>query len=97
MKNLSPEEFKAMINEDNTVIIDVRTPEEEVEGMIENAININLMDPSFPGKIEALDKGKKYLLFCRSGGRSSTACQFMDKKGFDTYNLDGGITAWNEM
>ncbi|MBD98584.1 MAG: rhodanese [Verrucomicrobia bacterium] len=97
MKNLSPEEFKNMLDEENTLVIDVRTPEEEIEGVIEGSLNINIMDPSFPTKIETLDKAKKYLVFCRSGGRSATACQFMAKNGFDTYNLEGGIIAWNAM
>ena len=41
MKNINVAEFKAGISQDpNAVIIDVRTPEEEVEGVIENSINI---------------------------------------------------------
>jgi len=97
MNDLTAEDFKAMMTEENTVVIDVRTPEEEFEGNIDGSININLMDPSFIEKIDALDQSKKYLLYCRSGGRSATACQVMDKKGFETYNLLGGIQAWNEL
>jgi rhodanese-related sulfurtransferase len=96
MKNLNVTEFKSNIKEDNNaVIIDVRTPEEEVEGVIENAVNINIMDPSFPAKVMDLDKSKNYYVFCRSGGRSATACQFMEKNGLNAYNLEGGIQAWN--
>jgi rhodanese-related sulfurtransferase len=96
MKNISVAEFKKGIHEDkNAVIVDVRTPEEEAEGMIENAININLMEPSFPAKVLDLDKSKNYYVFCRSGGRSGTACQFMEQNGLTAYNLTGGIQAWN--
>ncbi len=96
MKNLNANEFKAAIeNDKDAVIIDVRTPEEEVEGVIENSINMNLMEPSFPAKIMDLDKSKNYYVFCRAGGRSATACQFMEKQGLNAYNLEGGIQAWN--
>ena len=96
MKNINVEEFKSEVASDkNAVIIDVRTPEEEVEGMIENSININIMDASFPAQIAQLDKSKNYYVFCRSGGRSVTACQFMEKNGLTVYNLEGGIQAWN--
>jgi rhodanese-related sulfurtransferase len=96
MKNLNAKEFKAAIeNDKNAVIIDVRTPEEEVEGVIENSINMNLMEPSFPAKIMDLDKNKNYYVFCRAGGRSATACQFMEKQGLNSHNLEGGIQAWN--
>lgn len=98
MKNLSASEFKEKINSDeNAVIIDVRTPEEEVEGIIENSVNINLMDSAFPAKILDLDKSKTYYVFCRSGGRSGTACQFMEKNGLTAFNLAGGIQAWNTL
>jgi len=96
MKNINVTEFKQRISEDqDAVIIDVRTPEEEAEGVIENSININLMEPSFPAKVMDLDKSKNYYVFCRSGGRSGTACQFMEKNGLTAYNLEGGINAWN--
>lgn len=98
MKNLDVKEFRQGIEEDEkAVIIDVRSPEEEAEGLIPNSININIMEPSFPAKIMDLDKSKNYYVYCRSGGRSANACQFMDNQGLNTYNLSGGIIAWNQL
>tara|TARA_R110000868_G_scaffold26102_6_gene101027 strand:- start:656 stop:964 length:309 start_codon:yes stop_codon:yes gene_type:complete len=98
MKDLDANTFREKIKSDETaVIIDVRTPEEEVEGTINGALNINLMESSFPAKIMDLDKSKTYYVYCRSGGRSATACQFMEKNGLTAYNLKGGIQAWNRL
>lgn len=95
-KNISVEEFEALMKDENTIVLDVRTPHEEVEGVISNAQRANLMDNTFPEQIEHLDKDKTYLVFCRSGGRSVTACKFMASKGFKKlYNLMGGIQVWN--
>ncbi len=96
-KNIKPEEFDKLSKEAKTEIIDVRSPEEEVEGFIEGAKVINIMGPDFADKIKELDKEKTYLVYCRSGNRSSTACGFMASNGFDDlYNLEGGIQAWNQ-
>jgi rhodanese-related sulfurtransferase len=96
-KNIKAEEFDKLSKEDNTEIIDVRSPEEEVEGFIEGATVINIMGPDFADKIKELGRDKTYLVYCRSGNRSSTACGFMASNGFDTlYNLEGGIQAWNQ-
>lgn len=98
MENLQASEFKKRIQEDeNAVIIDVRSPQEEVEGWIENSININIMDPSFAEKVKQLDKNKNYYVYCRSGGRSSSACGFMEQQGLTAHNLAGGIIAWNQL
>lgn len=95
-QNIPVDRFKELMNDENTVILDVRTPEEEVEGMVPGSVLINVMDPSFPTKVEELDKSKAYLVYCRSGGRSATACKHMANTGFDKlYNLEGGIKAWN--
>lgn len=98
MENLDITNFKkGFENDPNAVIIDVRTPEEEAEGLIPNSININIMDSNFPSKIAELDQTKSYYVYCRSGGRSATACQFMEKQGLTAYNLLGGIQAWNQL
>ncbi len=98
MKNLNAKEFEESISKDKqAVIIDVRTPQEEVEGKIENAICLNIMNPSFIEKVKSLDKTKHYYVYCRSGGRSATACEFMESLGLTATNLAGGILAWNQM
>lgn len=93
-EDLGPEAFKAQIG-DNTVLLDVRTPQEVADGTIEGSIAIDIMNPSFPQKVEELDPDKKYLVFCRSGQRSAQACMFMKQQGFDELvNLRGGYLAW---
>lgn len=94
--NISAQEFKEGIeNNPNAVVLDVRTPGEFNEGMIPNAININIFDPGFMGDIQNLDKSKEYFVYCRSGNRSGSACSAMSNLGFKTHNLAGGIGVWN--
>jgi len=31
---------------------------------------------------------------CRSGGRSSVACEFLAAMGYNVINMPGGMTAW---
>ncbi|KAA3649355.1 MAG: rhodanese-like domain-containing protein [Bacteroidetes bacterium] len=98
MKSISIYEFKAKIETDkDAIIVDVRSPEEEVEGIIENSLRINIMEPSFPAKVMDLDKSKCYYVYCRSGGRSASACMYMEKLGLNAINVEGGIMAWNQI
>lgn len=96
-KDLNVEEFKkGFETEANAIIIDVRTPAELAEGQIDGHILINVMDPSFPNKINELDKSTPYYIYCRSGNRSGQVCNYMAGLGFEKlYNLEGGIMAWN--
>lgn len=95
-KNIDVEEFRTKMLEENVEVIDVRGEEEKAEGFIEGATTINIMGPSFQQSISELDKNKTYLIYCRSGNRSSTACSFMARQGFEKlFNLSGGIKAWN--
>ena len=83
--------------DDNAVILDVRTENEYNDGIIANAINIDIYEgQGFMEKIEALDKSKNYYVYCRSGARSAKACEVMESIGFENaYNLEGGILGWD--
>lgn len=83
-------------NDDNAVILDVRTPEEWEDGIIPGAIMIDIYTgPEFLESIEALDKAKNYYVYCKAGGRSRQACDIMGQMGFaNTYNLIGGMMQW---
>ena len=95
--NLDAATFEAGMNEDiDAVLLDVRTPGEYAEKHIPGSLNINLMDPRFMSKVNELDKNKTYYVYCRSGGRSASACGAMGRAGFERlHNLSGGIMGWH--
>ena len=95
--NLTQAEWVSQLEADeNTVIVDVRTEDEFNDGYIANAIHLDIhQGQDFVNAIEALDKGKNYYVYCRSGMRSAKACEIMNQLGFEnTYNLLGGILDW---
>ncbi len=82
-------------NNPDFVIIDVRTPEEFAEGHVVNAINIDFRSESFRDEIDNLDKNKTYLIYCRSGQRSTDALSIMKELDFTKiYHMSGGILEW---
>lgn len=98
MKNLDNKSWeKAQKADKNSVILDVRTPEEYEEKHIPNSKLINIQESQeFVDEIQKLDKSKPYYVYCKSGGRSTMACNIMEQMGFeDVSNLEGGITEWH--
>lgn len=89
-KNLNIEKAIKLVNSStNMVILDVRTREEYLAGNIPNSINIDVLSQDFKSKIDMLDKNKEYLVYCRSGNRSSIASSIMSTNGFiNIYNLE---------
>ena len=97
MANLTQEDWRTKLDDDtNAVVLDVRTDAEVAEGIIPNAIQINIYEgQGFIYKLEELDKSKNYYVYCRSGNRSGQACAIMNQLGFENaYNLVGGILEW---
>jgi rhodanese-related sulfurtransferase len=94
-QNVDVAKAKELIAQDIT-ILDVRTLEETSQGKIEGAICIDFYSDTFAAEIDKLDKTKPILVYCRSGGRSASAGQILEEKGFSqVYNLLGGYTAWS--
>lgn len=92
---LDPIQAVQKINHENAVIIDVRENNEVSSGTIVNAIHIPLA--SLQSRLNDLEKHKTspIVVNCRSGHRSSQACNILRKNGFEkVYNLKGGIMAW---
>jgi thioredoxin 1 len=80
---------------ENPIIIDVRTPGEFASGHLANAVNMNWNDASVEEQLKKLDPSKSYFLYCLSGGRSSSAAEFMRANGFkNVTELTGGIMKW---
>lgn len=96
MRNISGEELRNIRAAEDAVVLDVRTPGEVHEGMIEGAINIDVMNQYFQDRIDELDRNKHYLMVCRSGARSAQAGMYMESIGFErVYNLEGGMMGWD--
>lgn len=73
-------------------ILDVREPWEYDIAHIEGSTLIPL------GKLlqnmEQLDQTRPILVVCHHGIRSAYACQLLERHGFQTINLAGGIERW---
>ena len=96
--DLSQSEWRSDLESDvNSFLLDVRTIDEYNEGHIPNATLIDINKPEdFVEKILALDNSKHYYVYCRSGVRSSKACQIMKHYGFGVVkNLLGGFLDWS--
>lgn len=97
MADLSQKDWTKQLHEDNnSVILDVRTLEEVELGVIPNSIQIDIYKgQGFIDEINQLDKSKNYYVYCKSGGRSAQACAVMNQLGFDNaFNLIGGFSEW---
>lgn len=96
MRNISGDELRKIREAEDAVVLDVRTPAEVHEGIIEGAINIDVMNQYFQDRVDELEKDKHYLMVCRSGARSAQAGMYMESIGFaNVYNLEGGMMGWD--
>ena len=80
---------------DNTVVVDVRRPDEWVTGHATGAIHIEIDD--LMGRLDELPQDKKLLFICAAGVRSGLACEFATAGGFDPanlFNVDDGTPSW---
>ncbi|WP_378177317.1 rhodanese-like domain-containing protein [Aquimarina sp. SS2-1] len=97
-EDITQDQWEDLIaNDNNAIILDVRTEEEVEDGYIPNMLNLDIrLGQGFLDEVEKLDKSKNYYVYCRSGARSAQACALMDQMGFETtYNLIGGFMNWD--
>jgi rhodanese-related sulfurtransferase len=72
-------------------VLDVREEVEWAHGHIEEAQHIPLME--LPARIQELPDDR-LLVVCKVGGRSAQAVAFLQARGLDAVNLDGGMVDW---
>ena len=92
---LGPHAATQVMNDGETVVLDVREDSEYKQGHIINALHIPLSQLS--KRLNDIDKFKERTLvaYCRTGNRSNSAASLLRKQGFsNVYNLAGGIVAW---
>lgn len=94
-KYVESAEFKEILNQDDVVILDVRSNYEHKLGKFKNAITLDMDNfRDFPEKIKYLEelKDKKVVTYCTGGIKCEKASAFLLEQGFkDVYQLHGGI------
>ncbi|KAJ6627163.1 Rhodanese-like protein [Mycena sp. CBHHK59/15] len=92
----------------DSYLIDVREPDEVIQGMIPSAVNLplsvlsnslHLQPDSFKAKhgFEKPSKSQELTFYCRSGKRSTSACDVAKRNGYtNILNYTGSWLEWVE-
>ena len=88
----------------DVVLVDIRDVRElEREGQIPGAIHAPRgmlefwVDPESPYFKPVFGGGKKFVLYCQSGWRSTLATATLQNMGFDdVVHIEGGFDAWKQ-
>ena len=98
--HLEPKEFMEMKDQDDVVILDVRSDYEHNVGHFKNAIRLDIENfREFPEKINELAqyKDKKILTYCTGGIKCEKASALLLHEGFENvYQLHGGIIKYGK-
>jgi sulfur-carrier protein adenylyltransferase/sulfurtransferase len=93
---VSVEELKQRLDRgEKPLLLDVREPHEYALSDLPGAIKVPLQ--TLPKNLEKVPRDRELVVYCRSGGRSANAVQFLRQMGYEkAVNLAGGINAWAE-
>jgi UPF0176 protein len=94
-KHLEPDDFKKMLNDENVVLVDMRSNYEHMVGKFKGAVTFDMENlrelPDHVHEIEHL-KDKKIITYCTGGIKCEKASAYLIEQGFtDVYQLHGGI------
>jgi len=93
--SISPAEVYEIINNDEDyIILDVRTQDEYNKGHLDKALLIPVDE--LEGRIDELDQNNPIIVYCRSGARSNRAANILIGNGFNEVYDMGGILGWQE-
>lgn len=73
------------------VVVDVREQDEWDAGHVPGSVHIPMGE--LPARVDELPE-EELLVVCRSGGRSARASAWLNQAGYDAYDLQGGLGAW---
>lgn len=92
---VEPSEFKDLKDDEDVIVLDVRSNYEHHMGKFKNAVTLDIENfRDFPDKVAELEKykDKKVITYCTGGIKCEKASAYLLKKGFkNVYQLHGGI------
>ncbi len=77
---------------DRPYLLDVRQPDEYLQGHIPGAVLIPLGE--LGRRVRELPPDREIIVVCHSGNRSSSATRYLISAGYKASNLTGGMIAW---
>ena len=89
LHNVTYDSGKQMVAEGSAVWLDVRLESEHKNVAIPGSMNIPLYLLRI--KSSQLDHDTKYIVYCDTGRRSSSAAYLLSERGYDAYFLQGGL------
>ncbi|MBS1263398.1 MAG: Thiosulfate sulfurtransferase GlpE [Methanonatronarchaeales archaeon] len=94
--DVTPEKAYGIIQEQDPVVLDVRTRAEYRRGHVPGAINVPVESPNeLKERWSEVPEGRPVVVYCRSGRRSAVASELLTEKGYgQVYNILGGIDRW---
>jgi len=96
-ENIDSDELVEKMESEPGILLDVRSPDETRDGIIEGATTMDFYEDNFKNRIMELDRDQPVYVYCASGNRSGQTAKMLKDAGFDeVYNLEGGITKWEE-
>jgi rhodanese-related sulfurtransferase len=106
LKRISPKElYEKMKDQENIVLLDVRSEEKYNDFHIEDSsienLNIQKTDIFTLGEnkeasITSLPKEKEIIVACTTGNSATKCATILSEREYDVIVLEGGITAWKE-
>jgi rhodanese-related sulfurtransferase len=95
---MSVRELQRLLKRDaEMLLVDVRS-EREFRGRlghVEEAENVPL-EAVYSGRFR-FQRGRPLVFICRKGVRSLDAAEFMARRGYTAYSVDGGMLDWRRM
>ncbi len=82
----------AALDPAQTVLLDVRRPDERAKGFIPGSIHIPLDE--IRSRMSELPRDREIIAYCQSGQRSFFACRILAQHGFRVRNLTGSFRTW---
>ena len=95
MKEITFDAFYQLYQNDQLSLVDVREVDEFETLHLEGAHNLPLSQ--LADGYDQLDKDKLPYVICKAGMRSARACQFLAEQGYEVINVQGGMTAFEEL
>jgi len=94
---VKPAKLKDLLQDDNIILLDTRSPQEYQSGHLEGSRFINFQTFQM-SDVQDIPKDAEIIVYCAVGGRSNRVGMQLLSAGYQNVrNLEGGITNWKNQ